>query len=233
MKTLTTIFLLLLTISQAHADTKNNPEKNLKEYDIEIIVFEDAHARYINSEIWHKNIHDGSEPLTESKATVVIAKNLKKPGLSKAERMLYKTIKPVILNKEYRRINNSSEYNVLLYSAWRQTGLEKSKAFEININELNNNHKSKSENSITGHFKVVLSRYLHFYSQLDYQRQGDQTVENLTPDVNKADILTVGNNIYPMKNHRRMRSKELHYIDHPLIGILIQINPVKKPEKEL
>jgi hypothetical protein len=25
-----------------------------------------------------------------------------------------------------------------------------------------------------------------------------------------------------------MRSKELHFVDHPLVGILIQINPVKK-----
>jgi hypothetical protein len=28
-----------------------------------------------------------------------------------------------------------------------------------------------------------------------------------------------------------MRSKELHYIDHPLVGILVKIIPVEKPEE--
>ena len=41
MKILPTLFLLLLTINQTHADTKDKPEENLKEYDIEIIIFED------------------------------------------------------------------------------------------------------------------------------------------------------------------------------------------------
>ncbi|MGH1469940.1 MAG: CsiV family protein [Cellvibrionaceae bacterium] len=33
-------------------------------------------------------------------------------------------------------------------------------------------------------------------------------------------------NIAPIKVTRRMRSKELHYIDHPLAGILIQFTPI-------
>lgn len=32
--------------------------------------------------------------------------------------------------------------------------------------------------------------------------------------------------IVALSQHRRMRSKELHYIDHPLMGVLIYINPV-------
>ncbi len=250
MKTLTPLFLLFLTISQTHADTKDSQEKNLKEYDTEIIIFEDAHARYINSEIWHKNIPDDAASQTDTNAK--ITKNLKKSAVSKTDTTLYKNIKPVILDKEYKRINNSSKYKILFYGAWRQTGLEESKAFEININELDNAHKSnvhqsKAKNSITGQLKVVLARYLHFYSQLEYQRQDDQhttnetsvddtsdiNAENLTPDAKQTDVLSADNNIYPIKNHRRMRSKELHYIDHPLIGMLIQINPVKKPEKKL
>jgi hypothetical protein len=32
-----------------------------------------------------------------------------------------------------------------------------------------------------------------------------------------------------MRQHRRMRSKELHYIDHPLFGLLIKIIPYDRP----
>lgn len=34
-----------------------------------------------------------------------------------------------------------------------------------------------------------------------------------------------------MRQHRRMRSKELHYIDHPLFGMLIKIVPYELPEE--
>ena len=36
------------------------------------------------------------------------------------------------------------------------------------------------------------------------------------------DILTVN-----LDQARRMKSKELHYIDHPLMGILVEIRPVR------
>ena len=63
-KTLGSTFLLLLNISQAFAET-TDIQKPLKEYDVEIIIFEDAHARYLNSESWHKNSSD-EEHLTDA-----------------------------------------------------------------------------------------------------------------------------------------------------------------------
>jgi len=87
--------------------------------------------------------------------------------------------------------------------------------------------------------KVVLARYLHFYGDLDYQRpivNNDVTTDTIDASVDtsaqntKADLISQQS--YPMQTHRRMRSKELHYIDHPLVGILVQINPTEKAEKE-
>ena len=36
-----------------------------------------------------------------------------------------------------------------------------------------------------------------------------------------------------LRQHRRMRSNELHYIDHPLFGLLVRITPYEtaKPEE--
>jgi len=235
------IILFLITANQTHAET-NAPPENLKKYDIEIIIFEDAHARYINSESWNTNTAEEEVIAVDDKAS---SNTSKSSSLSETDKKSapYESIKPEILSKEYKRINNSSEFNVLLYSAWRQTGLKKSEAFEININELDNAHKNKSENTITGNLKVVLARYLHFYSQLEYQRKSspgitnealsDSTAtESPTPDESQNTVLTPGNIIYPIQSHRRMRSKELHYIDHPLVGILIQINPVENDQIE-
>lgn len=35
-----------------------------------------------------------------------------------------------------------------------------------------------------------------------------------------------------MRQHRRMRSNELHYLDHPLMGILVKVTPYEEPESE-
>jgi hypothetical protein len=112
-------------------------------------------------------------------------------------------------------------YNVLFYGGWRQTGLSKRSAFTISLDQLKNRHNTKSGNTISGDLKLVLARYLHLYGDLDYQRSdfmGSRT--DYYQDSNR----------FPITFHSRMRSKELHFVDHPLVGILIQINPVKKKE---
>jgi len=227
MKILTTIFLLFLTLSYAHAEDITAP-KDLKEYDVEIIIFEDAHARYLKSETWNQNTETAEQQSASTKR-------------NKVNRTGFKSIKPAILKKQYRRINGSSEYKILFYGAWRQAGLEKSKAFEININDLKNSHRVRSKNTLTGTFKLVLARYLHIYNQLNYQRKVTVTAKSeITATDSEAsekqtellnNHMTPDNGLYPLNSHRRMRSKELHYIDHPLVGMLIQINPVEKTKE--
>ncbi|WP_432695383.1 CsiV family protein [Marinobacterium sp. YM272] len=58
---------------------------------------------------------------------------------------------------------------------------------------------------VDGTIRVDRSRYLHF-----------------KPDL----LLTRGGTQYQLKQSRRMRSKELHYLDHPLFGILVYARPV-------
>ena len=40
-------------------------------------------------------------------------------------------------------------------------------------------------------------------------------------------------NIVQLKQKRRMRSKELHYIDHPQVGLLIKLMPYERPTEIL
>ncbi len=238
MKILTTIVLLFLTVNFPAAEEKDTADQ-MQKYDIEIIIFEDAHARYINSETWQQDAPDDTESLIDNATSNKATDNLDKLSLSEINAGSYKSLKPKILRSEYKRINGSSEYNVLLYSAWRQTGLDESKAFDIDIDELVNLHNNKSQNAIHGHLKVVLARYLHFYGDLDYQRPIDKSVVNtdtidasVDASAQTTETDLISKQSYPMQIHRRMRSKELHYIDHPLVGILVQINPTEKAEKE-
>lgn len=38
--------------------------------------------------------------------------------------------------------------------------------------------------------------------------------------------------IAPMQQKRRMRSREIHYLDHPLFGLIIEIRPLEIPDSE-
>lgn len=240
MKKLSTIFLLLIIISTAHADETEGLIPKLLEYDVEIIIFEDANARYINSEDWpHEEAV--TPPAPEEITELELPENLDTLSIDEIKAIdeditpPFTNIKPEILSKEYRRINNSKEYNVLFYGSWRQTGLKADKAFEISIQDLENNHETTSENILTGNMKLVLGRYLHIYNELDYQRKiNDPTTEQATINTETSEPSPLDEpeviqeyEHYLISNHRRMRSKELHYIDHPLVGMLIQIHPVK------
>ncbi len=228
-KQLLQILLLILFLpAYSLAQDSEVAEEDVQRYNIEIIIFEDAHSRYLNSETWPLD-NAINNPITQPDAIEPAV-----TALSEDNSQRFTSIKPAILKKQYNGVKVSSEYKVLFYGAWRQDGLSESDAFEINIDELENNHKSSSQNTISGTFKLVLARYLHIYNNLSYQR-------NVTRAASYEESSTESNAIsaessvyvetYPLTSHRRMRSKELHYIDHPLVGILIQINPVEKPDQ--
>ncbi len=255
MKKLTTIFLLLTLASTVHADESEGIIPRLLEYDVEIIIFEDANARYINSEDWmHENVIDTPAPekITELPENIDTSpENLDKLSIDEINAiddkstLPFQNIKPEILTKEYKRINASKEYNVLFYGSWLQTGLKAEKAFEIDIENLDNTHEVTSKNTLSGNFKLILGRYLHIYSKLDYQRKlndapAEQSIvnteviepKNTSEVTSKLETSLEEYEHYLISNHRRMRSKVLHYIDHPLLGMLIQINPVKVSAEE-
>lgn len=105
------------------------------------------------------------------------------------------------------------------------------------------------EAEVTGELYLYRSRYLHLVSNLTIQHW--QSLDRIT-DVDKStDILpshpTLTDNIIPSSNStpltpideipvraatinqsRRMRSNELHYIDHPMLGILVRVTPIEE-----
>lgn len=113
------------------------------------------------------------------------------------------------LGAESNALQRTPGYTPLIHAAWRQnvTGSENAKAWYL-----------KSEQDIVpgtptveGLVKISVGRYLHAELDLLVRKKADGGVGNFKS--------------YRFTTHRRMRSKELHYIDHPLVGVLIEINP--------
>jgi len=81
-----------------------------------------------------------------------------------------------------------------------------------------------------GKITVELARYLHVYTDLVYRRPR-LSIDSVTTNAPQDQYLTayaadtrILNN-HSLKEHRRMRSKTLHYLDNPEFGLLILITP--------
>jgi len=73
--------------------------------------------------------------------------------------------------------------------------------------------------SLDGLFKVHLDHYLYINSELNLVEKS--TLSSTTK--NKADVTTPTQQIISFKQDRRVISGEIHYFDHPHIGMIVQI----------
>ncbi len=79
---------------------------------------------------------------------------------------------------------------------------------------------------LEGRIKISIKRYLH----VDFDLVLRRLTAPRTTDEATLTALSPSYQAYRMQAHRRMRSKELHYIDHPLMGILIIARRYEIPE---
>jgi len=235
---------LLLSVTAIHAETTR--------YNIEIVIFEDTTDRYLDSEQWPVIHHP--EQLVSNETT--LAESDIFPDIaSKSTEAEYPENNSVInithntsntLADHVNKLNQSSRYNVLLHQSWQQTGLGDTEAVNFQIDTDKKSRKnntamiltpdhpaSTTENndiksSIQGTLKLILGRYLHIHTDLIYKRPKSAYRQNL-PVLHSKPF-----NEFEIKSQRRMRSNELHYIDHPLLGILVTVSPIEasEPNKE-
>ena len=190
-------------------------------YEVELIIFEDVKARYLNSEDWSYN-----DMLNNKKDE--LAKSTKIEPDPEFKQLAWEDAK---LLSQIKKLENNSNYRVLETKRWKQTGLDREHAFNISIDSSVFKTKAETpENAkvlmspdepellepfVTGTVKLIMSRYLHFNVNLQYTKP--QSSED-------GDIV---NMVLPIVNERRMRSREIHYIDHPLVGVIVLATPYK------
>lgn len=86
-----------------------------------------------------------------------------------------------------------------------------------------------------GKITVALSRYLHTYADLVLRRPRlladeleSNPIQQQTLAMRTADTRILNN--HRLREHRRMRSKHLHYLDSPEFALLVLITPYEAPE---
>ncbi len=136
------------------------------------------------------------------------------------------------LSESAEKMKSSGRYRVLKHFAWRQPGLERSEAKAVRIN---------LGRATTVYLPEDLSNYKNFIPasgqpQAERTRKINTTTVNGTIKVSLGRFLHMDTHMvftdtktatsYGLLQSRKMRSKELHYIDNQRFGILTRILPI-------
>lgn len=190
-----------------------------KDYMIEIVVFENMKTRSYPgaNRLYVPRLHNAIGLKSDKAASMGFA-------------MLDN---PVLLEEEAAAIRQSGRFRLLHHFTWRQPGLsdKDTRPIRINIGSAVNvsipdnyqqydsfiparrdsfgggDRRDLTTTTISGTLEVSLGRFLHLHALLAYTDA-------------EAGVT------YRMDHQRKMRSRELHYIDNPKFGLLAKIVPL-------
>ncbi|WP_299178497.1 CsiV family protein [uncultured Neptuniibacter sp.] len=196
-------------------------------YQVELIIFANQDRTAISEEHW---------PTIQE-----IPENPKAAQIQRAttEQLPFQALSDLSLKNEASRLKRSSNYRVLYHGGWIQPvyHTQTPRPVHIRAGEVLDN----GMHELDGYIGVGRGRYLHFrpnifFSQylnpnelntLQSDTTNNQPIESASAATNTInhfpaipEILTIN-----LDQARRMRSDEVHYIDHPLLGIIVKITP--------
>lgn len=220
-------------------------EGEVRYYDVELIVFENLTERDRGAESWPTDLS-----LEAPEVYVELDRPFAGPLPASYNRRY--TFKPLAASKlrlktEARLLEKSKRYRVLTHLAWRQPGMARKQALPVRIDipvaapapaasassdpasnqvavaleaeEAPRNHR------LHGFVRLVLARYLHFEADLAYQAEPRPETAALPEGSMLFDATATLDPIFHLRQTRRMRSKQLHYLDNPVLGILVLATP--------
>lgn len=199
-------------------------------YNVEVIIFAYSSEVGVQEEFWP--LETGYPDVSNSVALVRSDAAERLPG----EIIDYEALPFNMLSAALNRLRRSSRYQVLYSRAWRLPDLPSRSANPVRIRagkryDANGNIAAAvpvglpgqpqfmvddALYEIDGRIKISLSKFLDVDADLLYRRHVSLPDENGLP-VNEF-------RQFRLTEFRRMKSKTIHYLDHPLFGVIIGID---------
>jgi hypothetical protein len=122
-----------------------------------------------------------------------------------------------------QRISNglrqSSAYAVVFHKAWRQPAYNNANAVGYPVVASGNDR-----NPVKGSIRLVRERFLHLDADL-----------LMAPESSRSAIVDINapytSPVFTLREKRRIKSKEVHYFDHPRFGMIATVTPNVSPEE--
>jgi len=228
--------LLLCKIGVAFADTPTH------RYQIELIIFSHITAESLHAEQWQWKPTDYPVSANAVELTDTHQLSTSDESNDKAANAIAVLAKPSYhLMKEDQNLRKQPYYHILLHLAWQQEITDNGTTHQPihifgghlytpagkSIGMVQDSQPSFDLNTIwevNGEVLLTHKRYITLYLNLLF-------TEPLGKLVKKEGFYNVDKNFayFHLEQNRRMRTRELNYIDHPLYGVLIKITPIETP----
>lgn len=202
------VSVLLMVGSSAYANTSDVPER----YEVEVFVFQSFARSAWLEEFWPESI----ESVDIENSVSPFTQNLPPMNIVTSN---------VVLTDTLERLKRAG-YEVLLHQAWEQVPLSRKSNQSVRLEVATTN------TTLTGTVKFAKGRYEHILLDLDFERVIPQSViPEFAAKLGYDDItLLPATWNFKLKEHRKVKDKELHYFDHPLFGALVQIRKIETPK---
>ncbi len=202
------LFLFSSAFSSAHA------EEEIPNYTIEVIIFETFALKSWTEEYWPEEFESPDYD------NALILQDL----LSGATNSGAMNIKPQAneLTSEADKLSPRKGYRILYHQTWSQNTTDDKNMPKLAID---NSNMDGAGSMVSGTIKLYKSRYAHVDFDLDFERKiPDRVKEDFMSNqkLTEEDILPETWHFH-LKESRKIRPNQLHYIDHPLFGILVQM----------
>ncbi|GAB6070346.1 hypothetical protein JCM30760_14430 [Thiomicrorhabdus hydrogeniphila] len=193
-------FTGLVTLStQAHAKADN--------YAIEVVVFESLALKGWTEEYWPEEIEH--------------------PNIQGSTAVTTHGQKPLWINNSSRSLGgavnrlNKRGYRVLFHQAWSQVAYPNKKAPTTLV------ESNSYGTNMVGTVRLYKTRFAHVDINLEFDRKIPNKILDAFIQNEKLPVTDSPTRwSFQLKESRKIKDGELHYIDHPLFGVLVKIHKI-------
>lgn len=210
-------------------------------YQLELILFSHNSPTFRDSERW-------PEDLALPNVNQAISLSPLVPDQARPAAFALLDVSAMQLLAEAERIERDESLSLLAHLAWLQPGLpaDQAKAVWIAIPDparAAEGQENLGPPILEGTLSLSLSRYLHLAVDLLYREAKPNEGLPLSGAASPLDLFQLSEQpygihseagrwqLYRKEESRRMRSNELHYLDHPMFGMLVLLTPHQRDKQ--
>ncbi|MFQ6022879.1 MAG: CsiV family protein [Acidiferrobacterales bacterium] len=180
-----------------------SPTTSPELYELEILIFQTNLSYLEGEELWTQDVVD-----------------TKLPGIAKAVNVGNIPTPDSKLSKAAITLEADGNYRVLVHRRWQQEAKPRSEADWVHIRTL-----TTGQPELEGTLRFYQGRYLHVNIELLFRESNLRSLALVSAEDSVP-------RVYRISEHRRIRGRDVNYVDHPKFGALVQVTPVEEKESE-
>jgi hypothetical protein len=191
--------LALLSIVSVLPSAAAAQEPSVPSYDVELVIFLHLSSN-ATDEVWNLESAVGEPLAIPSDDASPFESTAPTSGAAPAQNFPALPASKLKLTAIEEALRRSRNYRPIAHIGWTQPGFARAGAPLLSLDAF-----VPASSGLTGQVAVSRGRYLHLTLDLSYTGSDSQR--------------------YVLRQSRRMRSNERHYIDHPKFGVIAVVTP--------